>query len=200
MDELIRAAAGGSTQAFSSLVEQYQKQVYNLCLRMVKDPNDAADLSQETFFNIWKGLPRFQFNSSFSTWVYRLASNVCLDFLRSKKRRNIVSVTFSQEDNEKQPELLDPADGPEALTIQADNLRRITAALNELDEEYRLALTLRAVQQFSYSEISQIMGIKEGTVKSRIARAREQMRKKLLLTGNKTESAASISGERGMSE
>ena len=201
MDELIRAAANGDQEAFGQLVEQHQNQVYNLCLRMAGSREDAADLAQEAFIKAWKGLPYFQFGSSFSTWLYRLTSNVCIDFLRAKKRRGGVSITFlDDKDAEKQMDLPDPAAGPEDLAIQVESREKMAQAMNDLAVEYRQVLTLRVVQELSYSEIAELLDIKEGTVKSRIARAREQLRKKLAADGNKIPCPSSNLDERGRSE
>lgn len=201
MDELIRKAANADREAFGQLVEQHQTQVYNLCLRMVGSREDAADLAQEAFLRAWKGLPYFQFGSSFSTWLYRLTSNVCIDFLRGQKRRSAVSITFLDEkDEEKQLDLPDPAAGPEDLAIQLESQEQIARAMNDLAVEYRQALTLRVIQGLSYTQIAELLDIKEGTVKSRIARAREQLRKILAAGGNKIACSSSNLDERGRSE
>ena len=201
MDELIRKAANGDRDAFDQLVERYQTQVYNLCLRMVGVREDALDLAQEAFLRAWKGLPYFQFGASFSTWLYRLTSNVCIDFLRAQKRRSVVSITFLDDrDEEKELDLPDPAAGPEDQAIQTERRELITRAMNDLPVEYRQVLSLRVLQDLSYAEIAELLDIKEGTVKSRIARAREQLRKNLAASGNKIACSSSNLDERGRSE
>lgn len=198
MEELIQAAAGGSQEAFRALLEAHQKQVFNLCLRMVGNPEDAADLSQEAFIRAWKGLPFFQQDCAFSTWLYRLTSNVCIDFLRSRKHRDAVSITFLDESEDAcQWDLPDPAQGPEEQAIAGEDRESVISALNDLDAEYRQALTLRAVNGLSYSEISQVLDISEGTVKSRISRAREQIRRKVLQSGNISAEPSSKIRQRG---
>lgn len=186
--ELVQRAAEGDPKAFEQLVMQYQKPVYNLALRMSCNEDDAFDLSQEAFLRAWRGLRFFKFESAFSTWLYRLTSNVCIDFLRRKKRANTVSLNFLDDDNEQQ-ELAqpDPSPGPEEQAVRTDERERIAQALNELEPEYRQALTLCAINGLSYIEIAEVLEIPAGTVKSRISRAREKMRLKLQQGGNKTD-------------
>ena len=199
MDEklIIEQVLAGDNDAFGQLVELYQGKVYNLALRMCGNPDDAFDLAQESFFRAWRGLAGFQQESAFSTWLFRLTSNVCLDWLRAKKRRPTVSLTSVEEgDEEAQIDVPDPAKGPEELVIAAEDRAALTKAMNELPVEYREILTLRAINDLSYTEISEILKLPEGTVKSRLSRARLALRNKLLQNENKMESASSISPER----
>ena len=195
--EIIEQVLAGDNNAFGALVERYQTRVYNLALRMCGNPDDAFDLAQEAFFRAWRGLPGFQFDSAFSTWLFRLSANVCLDWLRAKKRRPTVSLTtVDDEDEEVQLELPDPGKSPEELVLAAEDRAALTKALNGLPVEYRQILTLRAIDDLSYAEIAGILKIKEGTVKSRLSRARLALRNKLLQNGNKSESETSIPSER----
>ena len=194
--EIIEQVLAGDNNAFGALVERYQTRVYNLALRMCGNPDDAFDLAQEAFFRAWRGLPGFQFDSAFSTWLFRLSANVCLDWLRAKKRRPTVSLTtVDDEDEEVQLELPDPGKSPEELVLAAEDRAALTKALNGLPVEYRQILTLRAIDDLSYTEIAEVLQLREGTVKSRLSRARVALRNKLLQNGNKTESEASISSE-----
>lgn len=195
--EIIEQVLAGDNNAFGALVERYQTRVYNLALRMCGNPDDAFDLAQEAFFRAWRGLPGFQFDSAFSTWLFRLSANVCLDWLRAKKRRPTVSLTtVDDEDEEVQLDLPDPGKSPEELVLAAEDRAALTKALNGLPVEYRQILTLRAIDDLSYAEIAGILKIKEGTVKSRLSRARLALRNKLLQNGNKSESETSIPSER----
>ena len=199
MDEkaIIEKVLAGDSNAFGELVEAYQDRVYNLALRMCGNADDAFDLSQEAFFRAWRGLSGFQFESAFSTWLFRLTSNVCLDWLRAKKRRPTVSLTtLDDEGEETQLDVPDPGKSPEELLLAAEDRSALTKALNELPVEYRQILTLRAIDDLSYTEIAEVLHLREGTVKSRISRARLALRKKLLQNGNKLESEASIPSER----
>ena len=190
--KLLKKAAAGSADAFEQLVLKYQTAVYNLCLRMTGDPEDAADMTQESFLKAWRSLESFQGNSAFSTWLYRLASNTCLDHLRSVKRRPQLSLVMEDEDGETQElDVADPTPSPEEQVITLEEHSQLNQALQVLDEEQRQILILRAVNGLSYAEIGRVMNLKEGTVKSRLARAREQLRKILLKNGNKSPTPSS---------
>lgn len=181
----LKKAAAGSAEAFEQLVLKYQTAVYNLCLRMTGDPEDAADMTQESFLKAWRNLESFQGNSAFSTWLYRLASNTCLDHLRSVKRKPQLSLVMEDEDGEAQAlDVPDSAPSPEEQVIALDEQSRLNDALQALEEDQRQILILRAVNGLSYTEIAEALHLKEGTVKSRLARAREQLRKKLQQNGN----------------
>lgn len=203
MDEnkIIEQVLAGDNNAFGLLVERYQDRVYNLALRMCGNPDDAFDLAQEAFFRAWRGLSGFQGDSAFSTWLFRLSSNVCLDWLRAKKRRPTVSLTAVDDDGEEtQLDLPDPGKSPEELLEAAEDRATLAKAMNQLPVEYRQILTMRAINDMSYTEIAEALQIREGTVKSRISRARLALRNILMENGNKNGSEASIStGRRGRS-
>lgn len=199
MDEkaIIEKVLAGDSNAFGELVEAYQDKVYNLALRMSGNADDAFDLAQDAFFRAWRGLSGFQFESAFSTWLFRLTSNVCLDWLRAKKRRPTVSLTtLDDEGEEVQMEIRDPGKSPEELLLAAEDRNAVAKAMNELPVEFREILTLRAIDDLSYTEIAEILHLREGTVKSRLSRARLALRNKLLQNGNKMESETSIPSER----
>ena len=179
---LIQRVLDGDHEAFAGLVTIHEKQVYNLCLRMTGDPEDAMDLSQEAFLKAWRGLRFYKFESAFSTWLYRLTSNVCIDHLRRQKRRPAVSLTVGDEEEELDVPDTEPL--PEEQVLQNETQSAVAAAMNQLEEEFRLILTLRVVEERSYEEIADILDLKVGTVKSRIARARIKLKKILLQNGN----------------
>lgn len=203
MDEqaIIKRVLAGDNNAFGELVEAYQTKVYNLALRMCGSQDDAFDLAQEAFFRAWRGLPGFQADAAFSTWLFRLTANVCLDWLRAKKRRPTVSLTTVDDEGEQtQLEIPDPGKGPEELLLAAEDRAALTKAMNELPVEFRQILTMRAINDMSYAEIAAVLNIREGTVKSRLNRARMALRNILLQNGNnfgnKTESGSSFFPER----
>lgn len=196
--KIIKRAAEGDPDAFEQLVRGYQTPIYNLCLRMTGNPEDAADLSQDSFLKAWRNLDSFQFESSFSTWLYRLASNTCLDHLRSIKRHPQVSLTVEDSDGETQTmDFPDAAPTPEEAAITKEDNERLAQAMQELDEQQRQILTLRVINDLSYAEIAEILNTKEGTVKSRLSRTRDALRKKLLQSGNNPASPASKKQEGG---
>lgn len=182
MDEkaLIGQILAGDQEAFAQLVQAYQKPVYNLCLRMVSNPTNAEDLAQEAFVKAWRGLRFYKHEAAFSTWLYRLTSNVCIDFLRKQKK----TVSLTMEEDAPELEVPDAAPLPEEQVLNREKQQAVSEAMAQLEEEYRLALTLRVVDDLTYEQIAEVLDIKVGTVKSRIARARERLRKNLLENGN----------------
>ena len=183
--QLIKAAQSGDQNAFAQLVEANQSQVYNLAYRMTNNPDDAADLTQEAFLNAWKGLARFQGQSSFATWLYRLTTNACIDFLRKEKRRSALSLTTEGEEEEgRELEVADQRFSPERELEKKEARRAVREGLAALSPEHRQVLVLREMEGLSYQEIGQLLDLEEGTVKSRIARARLALRDFLIKSGN----------------
>lgn len=184
--ELVERAKKGDETAFEVLVTDNEKRIYNLCRRLTGNPEDAAELTQEAFLNAWRGLSRFQGESSFSTWLYRLASNACIDFLRKEKRRQNLSMTVSMDDEEeaRQVELPDERYAPERELERTEVRQAVAAGLERLTPEHRQVLVMREINGLSYAEIGAVLGLEEGTVKSRIARARNALRKVLTERGN----------------
>ena len=184
--ELVARARRGDESAFEALVTENEKRIYNLCRRLTGNQDDAAELTQEAFLNAWRGLGRFQGESSFSTWLYRLATNACIDFLRKEKRRQSLSMTVSLDDEEeaRQVELPDERYAPEGALERAEARRAVAEGLERLTLEHRQVLVMREIHGLSYAEIGQVLGLEEGTVKSRIARARGALRKVLTERGN----------------
>ena len=184
--ELVARARRGDESAFEALVTENEKRIYNLCRRLTGNQEDAAELTHEAFLNAWRGLGRFQGESSFSTWLYRLATNACIDFLRKEKRRQSLSMTVSLDDEEeaRQVELPDERYAPEGALERAEARRAVAEGLERLTLEHRQVLVMREIHGLSYAEIGQVLGLEEGTVKSRIARARGALRKVLTERGN----------------
>lgn len=193
-EELIAKAARGDQDAFAQLLERHQSKVYGLTLRLTGSPEDAMDLTQETFFNAWRGLPSFHGQSKFSTWLYRLATNAAIDFLRREKRRGAAAITplYTEDDPDRVLDIPDRRFTPQDELERKELRQAIQRGLDQLSDEHRQALVLRELTGLSYAEIAQVLGIEEGTVKSRISRARLALRKVLLADGNFSRPSASI--------
>lgn len=185
-EELISRAQKGDEDAFAQLMEAHQGKVYGLILRLTSSPEDALELSQETFFNAWRGLPGFHGESQFSTWLFRLASNVTIDFLRrEKRRRSIMGSSLSEGDLDGgQWDVPDERFTPQSEVERTELQEAVHRGLSQLSDEHRTVLLLRELSGLSYREIGDILQLEEGTVKSRIARARLALKKVLLADGN----------------
>ena len=188
---MIRRAQHGDADAFEQLLLEHQKNVYNLCYRMAGNPDDAMDLSQETFLRAWRCLDQYQFASAFSTWLYRLCSNICIDFLRKRRRQQTVPLTFEDADGEEQTYAVPDAQPlPEEQVELKLTHETLAAAMAQLLPEHRAVLQLRVVNEMSYEQIADVLDIQIGTVKSRLSRARNQL-KKILERGNLSRRASS---------
>ena len=177
--ELVNLLKKGDRDAFNILIEQYQGKVYNIAVGMLNDQEDALDASQEVFINIYRGVGSFKENSSLSTWIYRVCANVCKDFLRKRMRKaNVISLDSKTDDDEPM-QIPDDAPTPERISEQTELQRRVREAMDQLSNEYKEVLVLCDIEGLSYEEISKILKIPEGTVKSRINRARQALRKKI---------------------
>lgn len=190
--KIIEKVLGGDANAFEELVLKYEKTVYNLALRMVGDRDDAFDMTQEAFIKAYGSLSSFRGDSKFSVWIYRIATNVCLDFLRSKSRKQQVSLTVSDDDDEDaQLDIPDPKADPEQQLIKKISMQSVEEGLKTLPDKQRQILVMRELGGMSYAEIGAALSLEEGTVKSRIFRARKRLCTFLLDSGNIPESIAS---------
>lgn len=179
--ELVRAAAGGDTEAFARLVRTYENKIYSLAFRMCGSADDASDIAQEAFLAAWRGLPSFRGDSGFATWLYRLTSNAAIDYLRRQKKQR---GDMSLDDEELGLDAVDTGPGPQDAAERTEVRSVVAAGLQELSEGHRQVLVLREIQGLSYEEITDVLEVDLGTVKSRISRARSALRKILLQKGN----------------
>ena len=183
--ELVHSAQKGDTSAFGQLVEAHQSKIYSLCYRMTGNAEDAADLTQEVFLSAWRSLGSFQSQAAFSTWLYRLTSNACIDFLRKEKRRSALSLTTEGEEEEgRELEVADQRFSPERELEQKEARRAVREGLAALSPEHRQVLVLREMEGLSYTEMAHLLDLEEGTVKSRLARARLALKDFLQKSGN----------------
>ena len=180
---LLEATRTGDEDAFAELVSRYRNQITSFIYRMTNDYDGAVDLAQETFVRVYRAAERYQTSYAFSTYIYRIASNLAISELRKRKRRRMVSLTgFFQSKDGGAPQEFNPADGRPLADVQlVDAERRLAVqrAISTLPDKYRAPLILRDVEGKSYEEISRILQTSEGTVKSRISRARGFLREKM---------------------
>lgn len=171
--ELLARATKGDSEAFGVLVERYQRRVANVALSVVHNQDDAIELAQETFVRAYENLSKFESRSSFSTWLYRIAANLAIDFWRREGRH----VVLRGEDAENEIRRLPSDTGDSFKTASRKELSaRLTAALEELTPEHRTVILLREVEGLSYDEISEALNCPRGTVMSRLHYARNRLR------------------------
>ena len=190
----IASARNGDETAFGELVQKYQKRVYALTVRMCPTPELAEEAAQEAFLSAWQGLPFFRGDAAFSTWLYRLASNACVDLLRKERRHQGTSL----DDDTVGAEIPDTKPTPEEAAETKELRAQIEAGLRQLSPEHRAVLILREIQQLNYEEIADALALDLGTVKSRISRGRRQLRDFLKEQGNFSAAAASKKKKGGL--
>lgn len=171
---LLERARSGDQEAFTALVTEHQRYVYNLALRVLKNEEEALDLAQETFVRAWTALPNFRGQSRFRTWLYRIATNLCYNRLPNLRR----SLNELGDDVMADLPENDMAPGNPARNAEARELRSyLQRAIEQLDDHYRLLISLRYQSELSYEEIAATLNLPLGTVKTGLFRAREQLRR-----------------------
>jgi len=175
--ELIRRAKKGDLSAFEDLISGYEKKVYNTVYRFFNNSEDAMDITQEIFIKVFTSLHSFRENASFSTWLYRIAVNTCIDFLRKKKNETLPIKDELIVENDSKHSSYTPL--PEMFVEKQELKHALLKAINSLPEEQRICVILRDIQGFSYTEISEILMCSLGTIKSRLNRGRRALREKL---------------------
>ena len=181
---LIRAFQGGDKAAFDELVLKHQHKLFNLCYRFLGDYQEANDVAQEIFIKVYRSLKKFRFESSFSTWLYRIAVNTSKNKFKSveyRQKKKMVSLDnpVSHYNSSPTNKMQDEAHSPVRELEKKERMRVIQEAINALPPEQKVVVTLRDIEGLSYEEIVEITGFNPGTVKSRLARARMDLRKKL---------------------
>ena len=183
--ELVRLAKTGELDAFETLTNRYEQRVYGLAMRMLRQEQDAEDVTQQTFLSVLENLEEFRGEASFSTWVLRIASHAALKIIRKRKRLNTVSLEEATEPSDDlnsipHPEFIaDWRQSPEHLVEQNEVRRLLDDALTRLDEKHRLVFLLRDVEGLSVRETAEALELSEGNVKVRLLRARLQLREDL---------------------
>ncbi|HLM57894.1 MAG TPA: sigma-70 family RNA polymerase sigma factor [Pyrinomonadaceae bacterium] len=181
---LLEATREGDEAAFAELVRRYRNQITNYTYRMTNDYELAVDLAQETFMRVYAAAERYQSSYAFSTYIYRIATNLAISELRRRKRRRLVSLTGffragEHGSDDCELDLPDPVPLQDATFAEGERRAAVARAIATLPEKYRAPLVLRDVEERSYEEIARILQMSEGTVKSRINRARSFLRDKL---------------------
>jgi RNA polymerase sigma-70 factor (ECF subfamily) len=175
---LIEAGQRGDVEAFNQLVRLYEGRVYTLCLRMLGDPDAAADVAQDTFISAYKNLNRFR-GGVFRSWILRIATNACYDALRARKRRPAVSLNAAFGDDDENGggfDIPDPAESPDDAAQRRELGAAITAAIAQLPEDQRVVVILSDIQGLAYEEIAEVTNANLGTIKSRLSRGRARLR------------------------
>jgi RNA polymerase sigma-70 factor (ECF subfamily) len=182
--ELVERAQEGDREAFQTLVERYQEKVYSICYGKVKDEQDAKDVSQDVFIKVFRYIENFNQESSFYTWLYRIAVNTSIDFLRKRSRRKEVDYddTIQTDEDVEGGELLMPSKlgiDPDKELGRKELREKMLEALDSLSDKHRTILTLREVEGLSYKEMADVLEISKGTVMSRLYHARQYFQEAL---------------------
>lgn len=179
--DLVKRARKKDPKAFEKLLRKYRKSVYYMLLKMVNNPDDAEDLTQEAFAKAFNSLEKFDAKYAFSTWLFRIATNNCIDFIR-KKRLNTVSIDTPYENEEGDSISFDIRDGrpnPNEALLKQQRKDYLRQAVENLPEKYRILVKLRYFDEFSYEEVAQELDLPLGTVKAQLFRARELLNQEL---------------------
>jgi len=174
--ELVEACRRGDREAFDQLVLRHQRDIYRLCYRYVNNHEDADDLAQEAFVKAWRAIPRFRGDSSFSTWLYRIAVNACLNFRAAR----------GPASEELPGTIADPRAGAEARVEDEEEASRVREAVSRLPEKQRATLILRVYHELSHEEVAQMLGSTVGTVKANLFHALANLRKRMAEPGGKS--------------
>jgi len=176
--KIIESCLLGNTQMFSRLIDNYKNMVYNLAYRMSNNSHEAEDISQEAFLRAYQSLARFNSSYKFSTWLYQITLNIIRDRFKKKEIDSVsLDTPIEADDSEFFPQPADSINNPEQIIAQKEDARVIQQAILSLPLKYREVIVLRHLQDLSYIEIANILKLPQGTVKVRLYRAREQLRK-----------------------
>ncbi|MBN2287136.1 MAG: sigma-70 family RNA polymerase sigma factor [Tissierellales bacterium] len=178
--KLIQKSKDGDVSAFEELITEYKKIAYNIALRILKNKEDAEDISQEALIKVFRSINQFNMMSSFKTWLYRIVVNTCLDFKRTQKALVIsVDQPIQSGHNEFFVDIQDDRPSPEEIAQSKQTQKVIVDTIDKLEEDFRNVIILRDINGFSYEEISEILSCNIGTVKSRISRGRQRLKEML---------------------
>jgi len=176
--ELVRLTLCGNTSAYNGLVQRYQRQVYNLAYRMLGSAEDAGDLTQDTFLRAYGAIGSFRQDASFLTWLYKIASNLCIDHLRSRKAKGALSLDVELSEG-REPAADFRTHAPDECAIRGEVSDIVQREVMNLPERYRVVVTMRHLQDMSVDEIARALDLPAGTVKTHLFRGREMLRSRL---------------------
>lgn len=174
--ELIKDILKGDSEKFSYFLKEFQNEIFNLCFSIVKNRDDALDLTQEAFFLAYKNLKKFKGESSFSTWIYRIAYNLSINFV--KKKGQFLTILDKDED-EMEFQIEDTKSSVWEEIEKEERIKIVNECLNKLKDFDRLIIELREINNLTYEELSKILSLPIGTIKSRLFRAREKLKKEI---------------------
>lgn len=177
-EKLARKAAAGNLNTFETLVSRYQGKIFSFIYRMVNSNEDARDLTQEVFLQVYRSLGHFRGDSSFSNWVYRIASNKCLDFLRRNKKNKTVEFNDNLHQTPQQIIRIN-SNNPEQVYLNEEKIRRLRRIISGLPDRYRIAIVLFHYENMSYQQISDTLDIPAKTVATRLYRAKLLLKERL---------------------
>jgi len=180
-EDLMARIAKGDDDAFEILVNRHQASILNLIYRFIGDRTQAKDLAQEVFLRVWQSAKSYEPKAKFTTWIYRITANLCINELKSSRRRKLFQFLRFGEDQENTIEevLVDASPSPEDLLLSREQSRRISDALQSLPANQRMALVLRRYDNLSYQEIAKILNCSVSAVESLLIRAKRNLQKKL---------------------
>jgi len=182
-DELVARYKDGDASAFNLIVQRHRTPLINFIYRYLNDRDNAEDLTQEVFIRIYRNIKNYNPDkASFRTWMYRIAANLCKNEIRNRNRHSKVlinSFTSKNEEDQKLEDILDPSPGSDVKLEEKELQKALSAAISNLSEKFRLVLILRDIEGMSYDEIAKVIGMPEGTVKSRLNRARLMLKERL---------------------
>jgi len=175
---LIEQSKAGDIESFEKLIVTHQKKVFNIAYRVLGNLEDANDVTQEALIKAYRGIKNFNGKSSFSTWLYTIVNNACIDFMRKNRKTNLTYLDreYETEESNYKIQVYSNGETPEELFEKKEVQRIVREAINRLSYEHRRIIVLRDIQQFTYQEIAEILNCSEGTVKSRISRARKNLK------------------------
>nr|WP_068555001.1 sigma-70 family RNA polymerase sigma factor [Thermotalea metallivorans]KXG77098.1 ECF RNA polymerase sigma-E factor [Thermotalea metallivorans] len=173
-NNLIEKSKQGDVESFETLIREYQTVAFNIAFRMLGNMEDANDVTQEALIKVYKSIKTFHGQSSFSTWLYRIVTNTCLDELRKRKRQKAYSYhhPIETEDGEIERDMEDYGNSTEEIVERKETIKSIQDAINALPEQHKTVIVLRDIRGFNYEQIAEILDCPQGTIKSRISRAR----------------------------